>query len=54
MGGWRLETARFAFYVGFPVALFYYFNEPKVYDYFVSDIFVLNFSMLEWEFICTG
>lgn len=29
--GQVLEMGRFAFYVGFPIAMFYYFNLPEFY-----------------------
>uniref|UniRef100_A0A914UVN0 Protein PET100 homolog, mitochondrial n=1 Tax=Plectus sambesii TaxID=2011161 RepID=A0A914UVN0_9BILA len=38
MGNWKLESFKFAFYVAFPVGIFYYFNKPEVYDYFVNRL----------------
>lgn len=35
MGGWRLEVARMALYITFPVAMFYYFNQPELFEEWV-------------------
>lgn len=38
MGGWRLEVARMAMYMSFPVALFHYFNQPEYFEDWVKSI----------------
>lgn len=38
MGGWQLEVARMAMYMTFPVALFYYFNQPEYFEDWVTNI----------------
>lgn len=38
MGGWQLEVARMAMYMTFPVALFYYFNQPQYFEDWVTNI----------------
>lgn len=32
MGTWQLEVAKMGLYITFPVALFYYFNQPKYFE----------------------
>ncbi|XP_064626126.1 protein PET100 homolog, mitochondrial-like [Lineus longissimus] len=32
MGGWKLEVAKMAMYMSFPVGLFYYFNQPSFFE----------------------
>lgn len=36
MAGWRLEVARMAMYVMFPVALFHIFNQPAYFEEWVT------------------
>lgn len=36
MGSWRLEVGRMAVYLAFPVALFYYFNQPTYFEEWVT------------------
>lgn len=35
MGGWKLEIAKMALYITFPVALFHYFNQPEYFEEWV-------------------
>lgn len=35
MGGWRLEIAKMALYITFPVAMFHYFNQPEFFEEWV-------------------
>nr|CAH7754894.1 unnamed protein product [Callosobruchus chinensis] len=35
MGTWTLEVAKMAVYVSFPVAMFYYFNQPQYFEEWV-------------------
>lgn len=32
MGGWKLEVFKMSVYMTFPVALFYYFNQPQFFE----------------------
>lgn len=32
MGGWKLEAAKMAMYMIFPVTLFYYFNQAEYFE----------------------
>jgi len=32
MGGWKLEVFKMGIYMVFPVATFYYFNQPHLYE----------------------
>lgn len=36
MGNWKLEVGRMAMYMSFPVVLFYYFNQPKYFEEWVT------------------
>ncbi|WKX96984.1 hypothetical protein Q1695_012996 [Nippostrongylus brasiliensis] len=36
MGGWKLETGRFAMMVAFPVAAFWFFNQPALFKVFMK------------------
>ncbi|KAJ8950105.1 hypothetical protein NQ318_017830 [Aromia moschata] len=35
MGGWKLEVAKMALYITFPVGLFHYFNQPEYFEEWV-------------------
>lgn len=35
MASWQLEIFRMVIYMGFPVGLFHYFNQPEVYENWV-------------------
>lgn len=37
MRGWVLEVTRMAMYVSFPVAMFHYFNQPELFEKWVTD-----------------
>ena len=37
MGGWKLEIAKMAMYMTFPVGLFYYFNQPELFEQWVVE-----------------
>ncbi|CAG9855178.1 unnamed protein product [Phyllotreta striolata] len=37
MGNWKLEVAKMGLYVTFPVALFYYFNQPQYFEEWVVN-----------------
>jgi len=32
MGTWKLEVAKMALYMAFPVSLFYIFNQPQLFE----------------------
>ncbi|XP_076440472.1 protein PET100 homolog, mitochondrial-like [Babylonia areolata] len=32
MGGWKLEVFKMGVYMTFPVAMFYYFNQPSFFE----------------------
>lgn len=32
MGGWKLEIGKMAMYMSFPVAVFYFFNQPQYFE----------------------
>ncbi|XP_077980827.1 protein PET100 homolog, mitochondrial-like [Glandiceps talaboti] len=36
MGGWKLEVGKMTMYVFFPVALFFYFNQPELFEDYIS------------------
>ena len=36
MGGWQLEIGKMAMYMTFPVAMFYYFNQPEYFEKWVT------------------
>lgn len=38
MGGWKLEVGKMVVYMAFPVALFHYFNQPQLYEEWVTQI----------------
>ncbi|XP_060523963.1 protein PET100 homolog, mitochondrial [Cylas formicarius] len=33
--GWQLEIAKMAMYLAFPVTMFYYFNQPQLFEEWV-------------------
>ncbi|XP_049835560.1 uncharacterized protein LOC126279123 isoform X3 [Schistocerca gregaria] len=35
MGGWKLEAAKMAIYLSFPVAMFHFFNQPEYFEEWV-------------------
>lgn len=37
MGGWKLEIAKMAMYMSFPVGLFHYFNQPEYFENWVKN-----------------
>ncbi|KOB66724.1 Uncharacterized protein OBRU01_13866 [Operophtera brumata] len=37
MGNWKLEVGRMAIYTAFPVGLFFYFNQPKYFEEWVTN-----------------
>ncbi|CAG4915949.1 protein PET100 homolog, mitochondrial [Colias croceus] len=37
MGNWKLEVARMAMYTSFPVALFFFFNQPTYFEEWVTN-----------------
>lgn len=37
MGGWKLEVAKMAMYMSFPVGLFHYFNQPEYFEKWVKN-----------------
>uniref|UniRef100_A0A6M2DP23 Protein pet100 log mitochondrial n=1 Tax=Xenopsylla cheopis TaxID=163159 RepID=A0A6M2DP23_XENCH len=38
MGGWKLEVAKMAMYLSFPVVCFHYFNQPALFENWVIRI----------------
>ncbi|XP_046479450.1 protein PET100 homolog, mitochondrial [Neodiprion pinetum] len=36
MGNWQLEVAKMVLYMAFPVGMFHYFNQPEVYENWVT------------------
>lgn len=38
MGGWKLEIAKMAMYMSFPVAVFYFFNQPQYFEDWVVQM----------------
>lgn len=38
MGNWQLEVAKMALYVGFPVALFHYFNQSESFEQWATKM----------------
>lgn len=38
MATWRLEVARMALYIIFPVAVFHYFNQPQIFEKEIIDL----------------
>lgn len=37
MGGWKLEVAKMAMYMAFPVGMFHYFNQPEYFEKWVNN-----------------
>ncbi|XP_004931104.1 protein PET100 homolog, mitochondrial [Bombyx mandarina] len=37
MGNWKLEVGRMAMYTSFPVGLFFFFNQPKYFEEWVTN-----------------
>lgn len=37
MGGWKLEVAKMAMYLAFPISLFYYFNRPELFEKYIIE-----------------
>ncbi|XP_062564012.1 protein PET100 homolog, mitochondrial [Armigeres subalbatus] len=37
MGGWMMEVGRMALYMTFPVAMFYWFNQPEYFEKWVTE-----------------
>lgn len=37
MGNWKLEIFKMAVYMGFPVGLFYYFNQPAFFESWMME-----------------
>lgn len=37
MGGWKLEVAKMAIYMAFPVTIFHYFNQPELFEQWVTN-----------------
>lgn len=37
MGGWKLEVAKMALYLSFPVVAFHVFNTPKYFEQYVIE-----------------
>nr|XP_026496778.1 protein PET100 homolog, mitochondrial [Vanessa tameamea] len=37
MGNWKLEVCRMAMYTSFPVALFFFFNQPTYFEEWVTN-----------------
>lgn len=35
MGTWKLEVAKMALYISFPIGLFHYFNQPEYFEEWV-------------------
>ncbi|XP_066156224.1 protein PET100 homolog, mitochondrial [Euwallacea fornicatus] len=35
MGNWQLEVGKMAMYLAFPVTMFYYFNQPSLFEEWV-------------------
>lgn len=37
MGNWKLEIFKMSLYMGFPVGLFYYFNQPAFFESWMME-----------------
>lgn len=38
MGNWQLEVMKMAVYLSFPVACFHYFNQPALFEEWVTHV----------------
>ncbi|KAG8235568.1 hypothetical protein J437_LFUL013118 [Ladona fulva] len=38
MGGWKMEVGKMALYMAFPVTLFHIFNQPELFESWVTSI----------------
>lgn len=38
MGSWQLEIAKMALYIGFPIVMFHFFNQPHLFEKWVIDL----------------
>ncbi|XP_046403901.1 protein PET100 homolog, mitochondrial [Ischnura elegans] len=38
MGGWKMEVTKMAIYMAFPVTLFHLFNQPELFEGWVTQV----------------